>query len=208
MNLKICQTGPIQVNTYILTDEESKEAVIIDLGGSFETIKKELDENNFTIKYIINTHGHFDHVFGEVEVQKNFPNIPIYINEKDTAHFARLEEELRAWGFNVSTEPLKPTCYIDESSDLRIGKETIKIFETPGHSKGSLSFYTDGKIFTGDALFYRSIGRTDFFDGDYDELITSIKTKILTLPDDTKVYPGHGPSTSVAAEKKYNPYLK
>ena len=110
--------------------------------------------------------------------------------------------------FNVSSEPLKPTSYIDEKTSLFLGNNKIEIFSTPGHSKGSLSYYIDGKVFTGDALFYRSIGRTDFYDGDFDELITSIKSKLFTLPDDTKVYPGHGPSTTISDEKKYNQYLR
>lgn len=207
MKLDIAITGPIQVNTYILKDEETKEAVLIDVGGSFNEIKEELDKEGYTIKYILNTHGHFDHVLGEVEVQEKYSEIPIYINEKDSCHYAKLQEELKMFGFQVSTEPLKPTKFIDETTALTIGKKTIQVFETPGHSGGSLSFYVDGKVFTGDALFYRSIGRTDFYDGDYDQLINSIKTKLLTLPDETKVYPGHGPSSTIANEKKHNPYL-
>ena len=208
MELKIYETGPIQVNTYVLIDKKSKEAIIIDLGGSFNSIKKELDAENITIKSIINTHGHFDHVLGEVEVQQKYPNIPILISKDDVSHFSRLEQEMKMFGFNVSSEPLKPTSYIDEKTSLFLGNNKIEIFSTPGHSKGSLSFYIDGKVFTGDALFYRSIGRTDFYDGDFDELITSIKTKLFVLPDDTVVYPGHGPSTTISDEKKYNQYLK
>ncbi len=208
MEVKTYITGPIDVNTYALIDKESKEAVLIDVGGSFEKIKKELDDAGITIKYILNTHGHFDHVLGEVEVQQKYPNIPIYINELDTSHFSRLEQELSMFGFDVSSEPLKPTQFIDENTTLSIGNNQIKVLYTSGHSKGSLSYYVDGKVFTGDALFYRSIGRTDFYDGDFDELITSIKTKLFILPDDTKVYPGHGPSTTISDEKKYNQYLK
>lgn len=208
MELKTYITGPIQVNTYVLIDEEHKEAVLIDVGGSFERIKKELDEKGIVIKYILNTHGHFDHVLGEVEVQQKYPEIPIYINKDDVSHFSRLEQELQMFGFNTSVEPLKPTMFIDETTSLSLGDKKIDIYYTPGHSKGSLSYHVDGKLFTGDALFYRSIGRTDFYDGDFDELITSIKTKLFVLPDDTKVFPGHGPSTTIADEKKYNQYLR
>lgn len=208
MDLKTYVTGPIQVNTYALLDNDSKEAALIDVGGEFGSIKKELDELGYNIKFILNTHGHFDHVMGEIEVQQNYPEIPIYINKEDESHFSRLEQELKMWGFNVATEPLKPTMFIDETTSLKIGNHDIKILHTPGHSKGSLSYYVDGKLFSGDALFLRSIGRTDFYDGDYDELITSIKTKLLCLPEETKVYPGHGPSTTIAGEKKYNQYLR
>lgn len=207
MNLKTYVTGPIQVNTYALLDDRTKEAVLIDVGGEFEIIKKELDELGYEIKFILNTHGHFDHVMGEVEVQKKYPQIPIYINKEDESHFSRLKEELKAWGFGIDVEALKPTKYIDETTSLKIGDNEFKIFHTPGHSKGSLSYYVNGMLFSGDALFFRSIGRTDFYDGDYDELITSIKTKLLVLPDETKVYPGHGPSTTILSEKKHNQYL-
>ena len=208
MQIKTYVTGPIQVNTYVLMDEESQEAVLIDVGGSFETIKKDLDKNGYSIKYILNTHGHFDHILGELEVQQNYPNIPICINKDDVSHFSRLEQEMQMFGFNTSVPPLNPTQFIDEATQLSIGNHKIKVLSTPGHSKGSLTFYVDNKLFTGDALFYRSIGRTDFYDGDFDELITSIKEKIFTLPDDTTVYPGHGPSTTILDEKKYNQYLK
>ena len=208
MQIKTYVTGPIQVNTYVLIDEESKEAVLIDVGGSFESIKKDLDKDGYSIKYILNTHGHFDHVLGELDVQQNYPDIAICINKDDVSHFSRLEQEMQMFGFNTSVPPLNPTQFIDEATQLSIGNHKIKVLSTPGHSKGSLTFYVDNKLFTGDALFYRSIGRTDFYDGDFDELITSIKEKIFTLPDDTTVYPGHGPSTTILDEKKYNQYLK
>lgn len=208
MKLSTVTTGPLQVNTYILKDEETKEAVLIDVGGSFDEIKEELDKDGFSIKYILNTHGHFDHILGAIEAQSTLSEIPIYLNEKDSCHYLKMKEEMKMFGISAQIEQLKPTKFIDESTtDLTIGKETIKVLETPGHSGGSLSFYVDGKVFTGDALFYHSIGRTDFYDGGYDQLITSIKTKLLTLPEETKVYPGHGPSTTIASEKRHNPYL-
>lgn len=207
MDLKILHTGPLEVNTYILTDEQSKEAVIIDIGGEFETIKKELDEKGFKIKFILNTHGHFDHILGEIEIPKKYPNIPIYMNEADIFHVNNINNELKMWHVNKETKPLSPIKFIDENTKLTLGEQEIKIFATPGHSKGSMSFYIDGKLFSGDALFKHSIGRTDFIDGDYDTLISSIKTKLFTLPDETKVYPGHGPSSTIEDEKKFNPYL-
>lgn len=207
MNLKIYQTGPLDVNTYVLTDEKSKEAILIDVGGSFQTIKKELDKYGFKIKFVLNTHGHFDHVLGEIEIQENFPQIPICIHKDDTSHFSRLEQELQMWGFNTNTPALKPSLYIDENTELLLGSQKINILYTPGHSKGSLSYYIDGKLFSGDTLFYRSIGRTDFYDGNYNELINSIKDNLLTLPENTIVFPGHGPSTNIKDEKSLNPYL-
>jgi len=207
MELKIYTTGPLQVNTYVLKDESSKEAVIIDLGGSFEEIKSGLDKEGYRIKYILNTHGHFDHIFGEPEVMEKYPEIPVLINKEDESHYSRLEHEALAWGFKTDYSALKPTQYIDENSHIEIGGKQIKIFATPGHSKGSLSYYIDNKLFSGDALFCLSIGRTDFPDGDYDTLIKSIKEKLLPLPDDTQVYPGHGFSSDMGNERTNNPYL-
>ncbi len=208
MELKIYHTGPLQVNTYVLKDEKSKEAVIIDLGGSFGSIKSDLDKGGYKIKYILNTHGHFDHIAGEIEVQEKFPEIPILINKDEAPHFLKLEQQLKNWGFNVNIPPLKPGEYIDENSKIEIGGNEIQIFHTPGHSKGSLSFLVDNKLFSGDALFCGSVGRTDFFDGDFDTLINSIKKKLLPLPDTTIVYPGHGPKSTIKNEKQNNSYLR
>ena len=207
MNLNIYHTGPLEVNTYVLTDDNTKEAVIIDICGDFKKIKNALDEGGYNLKFILNTHGHFDHILGELEVQKEFPDIPIYIHKDDMPHLLNIKDELKMWGFNNNTETLTPSKFIDEADRLQIGNYKITILHTPGHSKGSLSYYVDGKLFSGDALFYNSIGRTDFFDGDYEELIKSIKEKLLTLPEETIVYPGHGPSTKIRNEKFSNPYL-
>ena len=207
MDVKIYHTGPLQVNTYALLDEKSKEAVIFDVGGSFERIKKDIEAQGYTIKYILNTHGHFDHIAGEVEIRNNYPDIPVYVGKNDLFHCEHLEQTMQQWGFSSSIGKLKPTKLIDEHTDLTIGDTKIQIFETPGHSKGGLCYYVDGKLFSGDTLFLDSIGRADFIDGDIDSLISSIKNKLLPLPDDTIVYPGHGPKTTIKHEKLNNPYL-
>ena len=202
------ETGPMPVNTYILKDEKSKEAILIDVGGNFEQIKNQIELQGYKIKFVLNTHGHFDHVYGEPYIQSNYPDIPIYIHKDDLGHVDKLKEEMNFFGFNNGNEKLILNKFIDENSILTIGDNKISIFHTPGHSKGSLSFHVDKKLFSGDALFYRSIGRTDFYDGDYNTLINSIKQKLFSLPDDTVVYPGHGPSTTIRDEKLYNEYLK
>jgi len=130
------------------------------------------------------------------------------MHKGDLSHIVKLRDEMKYFGFDSSAGELVMNNFIDEKSELFIGSSRIKILETPGHSKGSLSFYISGALFSGDALFYRSIGRTDFYDGSYDTLINSIKTKIFSLPDDTIVYPGHGRCTKIRDEKTFNEYLK
>ncbi len=207
MKVEIRETGPMPVNTYILKDENSKEAVIIDVGGDFENIKQKLDAEKYTVKYILNTHGHFDHVLGEPYIQKNYPQIPIYMSKDDLPHIINMKEEMNFFDMTSTVESLKLDSFIDENSQLFIGKYKIQVLATPGHSKGSLSFYTDGKLFSGDTIFSRSIGRTDFYDGDFDAIINSIMTKLTVLPDDTIVFPGHGLSTTIRNEKLFNTYL-
>lgn len=207
MKLELFETGPLSVNTYLLKDEESKEAVLIDVGGSFDELYSKLTEDGYNIKFVLNTHGHFDHVLGESAISQNYPEIPIYMHKDDVPHLERCKEELRYFGYKVDAQPPKITEFIDENTELFIGKKQIKIIHTPGHSKGSLSYYVDNKLFSGDALFFRSIGRTDFYDGDFDTLINSIKSKLMTMPDDTIVFPGHGPSTNIKSEKIYNTWL-
>lgn len=208
MQLDIFQTGPLDVNTYVLKDDKTKQAVLIDVGGEFEELKEKLNEQGYEIKYILNTHGHFDHVLGEAQVQEKYPDLKIYINSADEKHYSDLTKTLEYWGFGDEVPSLKPSFNVDETSELYIGDTKIEVIETPGHSKGSVSYYAAGMLFSGDALFCGSIGRTDFIDGDFHELITSIKTKLFVLPDDTVVYPGHGPSTTIKNEKLANPYLK
>lgn len=208
MELKIYNVGFLGINTYILLDNDSKEAVIIDLGGDYKPIKKDIDKSGCKVKFVLNTHGHFDHLYGEVQFQKDFPDIPVYMHKDDMIHVNHIDVEMALWGFNNPVEPVKIAGFIDENSELSIGCNKIQVLHTPGHSNGSLSYYTDGKLFSGDALFQRSIGRTDLYDGDYNKLISSIKTKLLTLDDDTIVFPGHGPSTTIGEEKKYNTYLR
>lgn len=208
MDLKIYNVGYLGINTYLLMDAESKEAVIIDLGGDYNLIKKDIEQLGYTLKFVLNTHGHFDHVYGEVELKKKFPEIPVYMHKDDMLHINHIDVEMAMWGVPSEVKPFMPDQFIDENSQLYIGKNKINIYHTPGHSAGSLSYAVDGMLFSGDALFQRSIGRTDFHDGNYELLISSIKNKLLTLNEDTVVYPGHGPKTTIAEEKRYNTYLK
>lgn len=208
MQVKTYHTGPLGVNTYVLTDENSKEAIIFDVGGNFKEIKDDTEKRGYKILYVLNTHGHFDHIAGEPEIRTDFPDIPVYVGENDSFHCKHFGEIMNQWGFMSDTETFNPTKFIDENFDLKIGNAKIQILKTPGHSKGGLCYFVDEKLFSGDTLFAESIGRADFIDGDFDTLIASIKTKLLPLPENTIVYPGHGPATTIKHEKENNPYLK
>lgn len=207
MLLKLFNTGLLQVNTYLLIDEDTKEAVVIDLGGDFDAIDKAVKESGAELKYVLNTHGHFDHIMGDVEIQKQNLDIPVYMHKNDLPLAKNVEQVVKAWGFAQSFPEVQIDKFIDESSDLKIGNHSIKVIETPGHTQGGVSFLIDNMLFSGDTLFLESIGRTDLDGGDYNTLVSSIKNKLFKLGDDIVVYPGHGPSTTIGHEKKYNDFL-
>lgn len=208
MIIKTFISGALQQNTYLLIDEESKEAIVIDLGGNFKAIKTAVESAGAKLKFVLNTHGHFDHILGEVELQESDLNVPIYMHKDDKFHADNIEASLKRWGLGESCPPVKITEFIDENSDLSIGKYKIKAFHTPGHSKGGMCYLIDGNLFSGDTLFFGSVGRSDFIDGNHQELIESIKTKLMPLPDETKVYTGHGPATTIAYEKAHNSFIR
>lgn len=199
MIIKTVPTGEIQANCYIVMDEVTSEAVIIDPGADEEIIENLVENMKAKVKFILLTHGHFDHV-GAVEYLADKFNAPFYINKKD--------EEYALKDNYVFKKLRKANGYLKEGDTFTIGNKEVKVIETPGHSKGGVSFLINDNLFTGDTLFMGSIGRTDFIGGDFEEIISSIKTKLLPLGDNIKVYPGHGPSSSISYEKMRNPYLR
>lgn len=198
LNINIVPAGVYDVNCYILVDDESKECAVIDAGGDAGRIEAAIKSMNGKPKYLLLTHGHFDHVGGVEEICSTY-NIPFYISKADEEY---MEKDNSIFG----TLP-KASGYLKEGDVLKLGSYEIKVIETPGHTKGGLCFAVDNKVFTGDTLFQGSVGRTDFLGGDMEEIIRSIKTKLLPLGDDVKVYPGHGSSSSIGFEKMKNPYL-
>ena len=197
MIIKTVITGQIQENCYIIMDEESKEIAIIDPGDDGYKIKSVIDSMGGIPKFILLTHGHFDHVGATEEIADEY-NIPFYIN--------KLEEQYINV-YDVFGRIRKADGYLSDGDKVYLGKKQIISIYTPGHSKGELSYLVDGNLFSGDALFSGSVGRSDFEGGNAEELINSIKTKLAVLDEDTKVYPGHGPSSTIGIEKRSNPYL-
>ena len=198
LNLKTVPAGVYEANCYILVDSETKDCAIIDAGGDAGKISAAVENMQGNPKYLLLTHGHFDHVGGVKEICSKY-DIPFYISKTDEEY---MEKDNSVFG----TLP-KASGYLKEGDVVKLGSREIKVIETPGHTKGGLCFLIDGKLFTGDTLFQGSIGRTDFIGGDMKEIISSIKNKLLPLGDDVEVYPGHGPSSSIRFEKMRNPYL-
>ena len=190
--------GMYEENCYLLIDDNTKECGIIDPGGSTKKIENEIVSKGLKAKFILITHGHADHVDGVEELSKAL-NIPFYISKVD--------EEYMSKDDFVYGSLSKADGYLKEGDTVSLGNHTIKVIETPGHTKGGLCFLVDDLLFTGDTLFQGSVGRTDFIGGDMGEIINSIKSKLLPLGDEVKVFPGHGPTSTIGFEKKRNPYL-
>lgn len=212
MKIKKFTFNPIQENTYLLYDK-TNEAVVIDAGMTFENereaIKQFIDENNLQLKRVLNTHLHFDHVFGNKFLYDIY-HIQPEGGKEDEFMLGSVKESAAYIGIQTSEEAQPLGKYLSENEIIRFGNTELKAFSTPGHSPGSFCFYCEkaGVVFVGDVLFRNSIGRTDFLKGDYDTLIRSIRTKLLTLPDSTVVYSGHGIETTIGYERIHNPYLQ
>lgn len=206
MILKSLAVGPIMANCYILGCERTKAAAVIDPGDDADQILMKLAEDNLTLKYIINTHGHFDHVGGNSSLKKA-SGADLVIHEADKPMLAEMGRTAASFGLSAENSP-SPDQTVDEGDVLSFGDISLKVLHTPGHSPGGITLHTDSMVFAGDTLFAGSIGRADLPGGDFNTLIASIKTKLLPLGDDTKVYTGHGPETTIGREKKSNPFLK
>lgn len=206
MILKTLEVSSMAVNCYIVGCEETKEVAVIDPGGNARGIKRLLDEEGLKAIYIINTHGHIDHIGGN-QVLKELTGAKILIHEKDAK---MLTNSVSNFSFLMGQRVTSPPAdqFIKEGDIIEIGNTVkLEVIEVPGHSPGGIALKTGDIIFAGDALFYGSIGRTDFPGGSYKQLITNIKEKILCYDDNVVVYPGHGPATTVGFERKHNPFL-
>lgn len=206
MIIKTFPLGLIGTNAYLLIDENTKEAVLIDLGGDFQQIKDELEKYNAKLKYILNTHGHFDHILGERDAQ-DIADIPVYVHENDKYLVENLPKQLERFGFEVNAEPPKNIKTFTEKDTFKLGSNEIKVLHTPGHTPGSVCFLVGNSLFSGDTLFYTSVGRTDFEGGSFEQLADSITNKLFKLENDIDVYPGHDTKTTIGYEKKYNCYF-
>jgi hydroxyacylglutathione hydrolase len=207
MKIKIYSTGPFETNSYLVYNENTSEGLLIDAPYELhDIIMEDIKKINLKIPYIINTHGHLDHV-NDNEVLKKSLNAKLLIH-KDDEYLINPDEQIKA----SLPYPLNPSIadeYLNDNDILEIAGMEFIILHTPGHSPGGICIYENENkvLFSGDTLFNNSIGRTDLWDGSIDDLIKSIKEKLFLLPDDVIVYPGHGEPTTIGDEKKFNPYL-
>ena len=193
---------PIDNNNYLIIDELSKEAALIDCSHYDENIFKELNENNAKLKYILLTHGHFDHVAG---IRQNYNNhTPQFVMHKNDLNWLNnTNKYLSLYGMPDITIP-KIDIYINDNDILKLGNSEIKVIHTPGHTQGGVCYLIENNLFSGDTIFKECVGRCDLDGGNFEQIVDSIKSKIYTLPDDTKIYPGHGSQTTVFWEKQNN----
>lgn len=199
-------------NTYLIWDENSKTAAVIDPGCNSPEEEKALREaihnNSLQLKYLINTHCHIDHILGNAFIKKNF-DVLFMAPEKDLFMLELMRDIAHQYGVILEASP-KPDNFISEEEKLQLGSFEGRFLFTPGHSPGEYCLYFEKEkvCFTGDVLFKGSIGRTDLWEGNFEQLIESIRTKLFILPDDVKIFPGHESQSTIGTEKKSNPFLK
>ncbi len=201
------KVGAIEANCYLLFDRKSKQAFIIDPGGDAAMIEEAIKSNGLKGVYIVNTHGHFDHVSAN-DALKDATGASIALHGADVKLLAEAHEHAALWGVKISPQP-GPDIIMKDGSTLQAGSVTLDILHTPGHTPGGVClYYKDaGVIFTGDTLFAGSIGRTDLEGGSADTLLKSIKNRLLPLADNVIVFPGHGPASTIGEEKEHNPFV-
>jgi glyoxylase-like metal-dependent hydrolase (beta-lactamase superfamily II) len=203
MEVRTFELGALGTNCYLVWDGASKEAVIVDPADFTDAVRSVIEDEGLSLKYVILTHGHGDHVGGVKAVLAAHPEAKLAAG-RDEAPI------LGDPGYNFTEyitgriETFKPDILLSEGDELHIGDAPLKVIETPGHTVGGISILAAGSLFSGDTLFRASIGRTDLPTGDYDVLERSIREKLYTLPDDTEVYPGHMQPTTIGFEKRYN----
>lgn len=201
--------NPFQENTYVLFDE-TKECIVIDPGCSDESenvqLKSFIDKHKLKVELLLNTHCHVDHILGNRFMKQTF-NVNLLIHRAEEPTLKAAEVYAPSYGFH-EYQHQPADAFLEEGDIITMGNQSLAVLFVPGHSPGHVAFYSEENrvLVGGDVLFYNSIGRTDLPGGNHDQLIKSIHTKLFTLPDSVKVYPGHGPETTIGFEKKTNPF--
>lgn len=206
---EVIPVGMLQCNCYVLGDEATHEAVVIDPGDDIERVQQVLARHKLTPKYLVATHAHIDHV-GGLEKLARTSGAAVLMHQADLPLYQDLATQA-AWLGMRPPGTIEIDQFLHEGDSLRWGVQALEVLHTPGHSPGSVSLYLPGderRIFSGDTLFQASIGRTDLWGGSYQEILRSIESKLLSLDDLTPVFPGHGPATTIGDERRFNPFLR
>ena len=206
MLIRTFVTGPLETNTYVVGDRISGEAAVIDPGGEAGEIADFLKKERLRPLYIINTHGHFDHVSGNKALKK-LTGAPILIYESDAPMLGMAAKAAEIFLLQAENSPA-PDRLLENRQEIRLGRELLTVEHTPGHSPGGITLVGEGAAFCGDLVFYGSVGRTDLPGGSEKILLQSIRRVIMALPDNTVLYTGHGPETTVGQEKLHNPFFR
>lgn len=211
MTIKHFVFNPFMENTYLIYDHTG-EAAIIDAGCNsvheYATLSNYITEQKLTLKYVLNTHLHLDHQFGNAYLFETYGIAPM-AHRADAPFIETIPAQAAMYGLPLERQPIAVTHFLQHGDEICVGQIKLQVLHTPGHSKGGVCFYckSEQTVFAGDTLFKGSIGRTDLPGGDYDELIRSIQRQLLTLPDETRLFCGHGESTTIGQERAMNPFL-
>jgi len=206
MIIDILEVGEYLANCYLVGCEKTRAGIVIDPGDAGDFVISKIKQNKLRIDKIVLTHGHLDHI-GAVEYLRNILGAKVLIHSGDAEMLTSPERNLSA--FTASPMAAKePDILLEDGQIIEFGETALKVLHTPGHSPGGISLYGEGVVFTGDTLFLGSVGRTDLPNGDFDLLMSSIQGKLFALPDETIIYPGHGPETTLEQEKNFNPFVR
>jgi len=198
--------GMLQCNCYLVACDDTKEAIVIDPGGDAPLILDRVKELGLAIKYIVNTHGHIDHIAANRPVKEG-TGAQLAIHQDD-AEWLVTDQGDFARMLGVSSPGPAADVLLEEGDEIAIGNERLQVIHTPGHSLGGISLVGDGVVFCGDTLFATGVGRVDLPGGSWETLMNTIKTRLFTMPDDTVAYTGHGPETTIGREKQFNPWFR
>lgn len=198
--------GMLQCNCYLVACDDTKEAIVIDPGGDAPLILDRVKELGLAIKYIVNTHGHIDHIAANRPVKEG-TGAQLAIHQDD-AEWLVTDQGAYARMLGVSSPGPAADVLLEEGDEIAIGNERLQVIHTPGHSLGGISLVGDGVVFCGDTLFAMGVGRVDLPGGSWETLLNTIKTRLFTMPDDTVAYTGHGPETTIGREKQFNPWFR
>ena len=197
--------GPLETNCYLVYCQQTLECAVVDPGAEACNIIRLIAEKELKPRLILNTHGHVDHIGANKDIKERY-DIPLFIHSADSPMLESVLQSEMGMFLGAKDSP-PPNHFLDDEEKIKIGKSHLKVIHTPGHSPGSVSFLGDGFLLSGDTLFFGGVGRTDLPGGSWQEMVNSIRNKILTMPEEMIVLPGHGPYTTVGQEKRSNPFI-